>query len=177
MKYLIQFTCLFSILLGLTPACHPNAEKPQAETLPVHPMHSNSIDDSRLQNFGKKYAAAWCSQKPETVAALFAVDGSLKVNDAAPAVGREAITKVAQGFMTAFPDMVVAMDSVVPTDLGADFHWTLMGTNTGPQGTGKRVHIHGVELWQFNSEGLISQSLGSFDANEYNRQLKFGANN
>ena len=43
------------------------------------------MEKNQLQNFGKKYAEAWCSQKPESVAAFFANDGSLKVNNDAPA--------------------------------------------------------------------------------------------
>ena len=72
---------------------------------------------------------------------------SLKINDAAPAVGRTAITAAAQDFMTAFPDMVVAMDRVgVEGDLVV-YRWTLTGTNTGPGGTGKAVRLSGYEEW------------------------------
>jgi hypothetical protein len=60
------------------------------------------MDKEQLTVFGKKYSEAWCSQKPESVAAFFATNGSLKVNADSPAVGREAIAKVAQSFMTAF---------------------------------------------------------------------------
>jgi hypothetical protein len=41
------------------------------------------------------------------------LDGSLLVNADTPAVGRDAITAVAQGFMNAFPDMQVIMDDLV----------------------------------------------------------------
>ena len=128
----------------------------------------------QLTEFGKKYSEAWCSQKPESVAAFFATNGSLKVNADSPAVGRDAITKVAQGFMTAFPDMIVSMDSSVNNANGTEFHWTLTGTNSGPGGTGNKVKVSGFELWHFDKDGLISESIGSFDADEYNRQLKFG---
>jgi len=167
----------FSILLIFISACTPSADKSKTEPSATQRPDPRSVNPHPLQELGNKYAAAWCSQKPEQVAAFFAKDGSLKVNDAAPAVGSEAITKVAQGFMTAFPDMVVTMDSLIPTDFGAMFHWTLTGTNTGPNGTGKKVRVSGFELWQFNNEGLINQSLGHFDADEYNHQLKVGVNN
>ncbi len=45
-----------------------------------------------------------------SVAAFFAEDGSLKINDGSPHVGRAAITAAAQSFMTALPDMVLTMD-------------------------------------------------------------------
>ena len=61
-------------------------------------------------------------QRPESVAAFFSINGSLKVNTDSPALWREAITKVAYGFMTAFPDTVVAMDSLVTKPTGTEFH-------------------------------------------------------
>lgn len=130
-----------------------------------------TMNKEQLTSFGKKYSDAWCSQQPGSVAAFFSLDGSLKVNSDAPAVGRDAITKVAQGFMTAFPDMILAMDSIVTNTGGIEFHWTLTGTNTGVGGTGNKVKVSGVEIWQLGEDGLIQTSLGSFDAAEYNRQL------
>jgi predicted ester cyclase len=131
-------------------------------------------DLAELTRFAKRYAEAWCSQDPESVAAFFAENGSLKVNDGPPAVGRAAITGEARGFMTTFPDMVVTMNKVSRDPDGTKFHWTLTGTNTGPGGTGKRVRISGYELWQFDNAALIDNSKGHFDNAEYERQLKHG---
>lgn len=129
------------------------------------------MDVEKLKEFGTKYTAAWCSQDPGSVAAFFAEGGSLKINDGAPAVGRTAVTAAAQGFMTAFPDMVVAMDSVMLDGGRAVYRWTLSGTNTGPGGTGKAVRISGYEEWTFGTDGLIMESKGHFDEADYNRQL------
>lgn len=129
------------------------------------------MDTDTLRDFAARYTAAWCSQDPASVAAFFAEDGSLKVNDGEPAVGREAITEVARGFMTAFPDMVVEMDDVVVDEDGAIYRWTLTGTNTGPDGTGNAVRISGYEEWTIGEDGLIAASLGHFDTAEYERQL------
>jgi len=125
-----------------------------------------------LTKFAKRYASAWCSQKPDNVSAFYAENGSLSVNDAAPAVGREAIGEVAEGFMRDFPDMVVTMDGVSRDPEGTKFQWTLVGTNTGPGGTGNRVRISGYELWRLSEDGLIAESKGQFDAVEYERQLR-----
>ncbi|HMF94713.1 MAG TPA: ester cyclase [Vicinamibacterales bacterium] len=81
------------------------------------------------------------------------------------------MTAAAQGFMTAFPDMVVAMDSVSLDGGRVVYRWTLTGANTGPGGTGKSVRISGYEEWTFGSDGLIAKSKGHFDEGEYNRQL------
>jgi len=154
-------------------------------------------DLTELTKFATRYAKAWCSQDPESVAAFFAENGSLSVNDGPPAVGRAAIAEIAQGFMRDLPDMVVTMDDVAHDEEGTKFHWTLNGTNTGPGGTGKRVRISGYELWKIDNgaggsratwtgkpervdeqggesinAGLIAESKGHFDAAEYERQLK-----
>jgi uncharacterized protein (TIGR02246 family) len=63
-------------------------------------------DLAKITTFAKRYVEAWCSQNPESVAALFAESGSLSVNDGPPAVGRAAIVEIARGFMRDFPDMV-----------------------------------------------------------------------
>ena len=129
------------------------------------------MDATQLNELGTKYTAAWCSQKAASVAEFFAEDGSLKINDGAPCVGRAAITAAAQGFMAAFPDMVVAMDSVSLGGGRAVYRWTLTGRNTGPGGTGKTVRVSGYEEWTFGADGLIAESKGHFDEAEYNRQL------
>jgi steroid delta-isomerase-like uncharacterized protein len=129
-------------------------------------------DPAELDKFANRYAKAWCSQRPESVAAFFAEHGSISINNGPPAVGRAAIAKEAQAFMTTFPDMIVTMDKVVHDEEGTKFHWTLTGTNTGPGGTGKRVRISGYELWKIDNDGLIEESKGHFDSAEYERQLR-----
>jgi steroid delta-isomerase-like uncharacterized protein len=127
---------------------------------------------SELDDFASRYAEAWCSQNPENVAAFFAETASLSVNDAPPAVGRAAIAKEAQAFMTTFPDMVVTFDKLEAQLNATAFHWTLTGTNSEPGGTGKRVRISGYELWQIDNDGLIGESKGHFDSAEYERQIR-----
>ena len=52
------------------------------------------MNATELVNFATRYAKAWCSQDPERVAAFYAENGSLSVNDAPPAVKRAAIAEV-----------------------------------------------------------------------------------
>src|SRR5258705_8671967 len=96
-----------------------------------------------LQSFAQRYAHAWCSDDPAEVAAFFSPNGSLKVNDGEAAVGRRAITEVAQSFMTALPDMIVSFDRLEKKGDRTHFHWTLTGTNAGPGGAGKFVRVSG----------------------------------
>ncbi len=131
-------------------------------------------DPDQLRDFARRYTAAWCSQDPASVAEHYAPEGSLTINGGTPSVGRAAVTEAARSFMTAFPDMQVLMGDLVVRDGGTEYHWTLVGTNTGPGGTGNRVRISGFEEWTIGDDGLIADSQGHYDQAEYDRQLEHG---
>lgn len=128
----------------------------------------------QLRAFAKDYTAAWCSMDPASVAAHFAPNGSLAINGGPAAVGRDAITDTARGFYTALPDMQVFLRDVVVDGPRVEYQWTFTGTNTGPGGTGKAVRVDGFEAWTLDDDGLISRSIGTYDADEYARQLREG---
>jgi len=128
-------------------------------------------DSGRLEDFARRYTEAWCSQDPARVAAHYAAAGSLTINEGTPSVGPKAITEAARSFMVAFPDLQVLMDEVRAQGDETVYRWTLVGTNTGPGGTGRPVRISGFEEWTFDEDGLIAASLGHFDQDEYDRQL------
>lgn len=172
--YLSRSIAIISMML-FSMACNNSSQKINSETLPA--KKEKIMEQNIGKDFGEKYAAAWSGQNAEAHANFFAPEGVQIVNNGTPAVGRNAIAKVAQSYMTTFPDMLVSCDSLPITSKGVEFHWTLTGTNTGPNGTGKKVKISGVEILQFDRNGLITESNGSFDENEYNRQLKYGAEN
>jgi predicted ester cyclase len=132
------------------------------------------IDTGQLIDFGERYTAAWCSQDPDRVAAFFSAAGSLSINGGAPAVGRRAVRDVVQGFMTAFPDLVLTMDDVHLDGDCTVYHWTFAGTNKAPGGTGQQVLFSGFEEWKIGEDGLIASSLGHFDEADYRRQLQHG---
>jgi nuclear transport factor 2 (NTF2) superfamily protein len=131
-------------------------------------------DPAILRDFATRYTAAWCSQNPSRVAAFYSPHGSLTVNGGAPAVGREAITAEAQGFMSSFPDLQVIFDKLLIQGNRAEYHWTLIGTNARPGGTGHKVRINGYEVWTIGEDGLIAESHGNFDGKAYEDQLKHG---
>lgn len=122
----------------------------------------------------RSYTAAWCGQDPARVAEHFAPDGALTINGARSA-GRSAITEAARAFMTAIPDLRVTMDDLVTGPRGGVYHWTLDGSNTGPGGTGAHVRVSGTERWTLTEDGLIADSIGSFDQADYDRQMAGGA--
>jgi hypothetical protein len=128
---------------------------------------------TRLQEFATAYTAAWNSGQPGKVSEFFADNATLFVNGAANA-GRDAITQVAVGFMTAFPDMELLNDRLEILPAVVRYHWTFAGTNTGPGGTGNAVRFSGFEEWTFNDSGLVSISRGQFDEADYRYQLEHG---
>ncbi|HXF41071.1 MAG TPA: nuclear transport factor 2 family protein [Blastocatellia bacterium] len=129
---------------------------------------------TQLRDFAARYTEAWCSHDAARVASFFSPNGSLVINGGAPAVGRNAIAEAAQGFMTDFPDLKVSMDDLLDQDEKVIYKWTLEGSNTGPGGTGHRVRISGFEEWRIGADGLIAESQGHFDSEEYQRQLGHG---
>jgi len=124
-----------------------------------------------LRDLGTRYAAAWSSRNPDSLASFYAEKGSLTVNAGTPSVGRAAVRATAQEFMAGFPDMLVNMDSVIRQGSHVVFYWTWTGTNNGPGGTGRAVHISGYEEWTLGSDGLIAESKGHYNEAEYHRQV------
>ena len=123
------------------------------------------MTSDELTKFARSYAEAWSSRDPTKVAAFFAKNALISVNDGAGAP----IAQVASGFMADFPDMLVTFDNLEPRGHHVAFHWKLNGTYAG---NGNKVRISGYELWKINSDGLIAESKGNFDAQDYERQLK-----
>jgi predicted ester cyclase len=119
----------------------------------------------QLTKFAVRYAHGWCSQDPKNVAAFYAKGGAISVNGGSPTP----VVEVARGFLRDFPDMAVTFDKLESRSEGTAFHWTFTGTNCGPGGTGKRVRISGYELWKIDTDGLIAESKGHFDAADYER--------
>jgi hypothetical protein len=137
-------------------------------------------DEARIQEFARSYTDAWCSHDPTKVADHFVTGGTIAINGGDPTE----VTEVARSFIDAFPDIQVCMDGVVFNDAvhgvvfndeTVKYHWTFTGTNTGPGGTGRTVRITGFEEWTFGNDGLVAMSRGSYDQDEYDRQLEHGA--
>jgi NAD(P)-dependent dehydrogenase (short-subunit alcohol dehydrogenase family) len=124
-----------------------------------------------LRALARDYTAAWCSHEATQVASFFGEGGSLTINGGPAAVGRAAIARDAQGFMTALPDLMISFDRLEPVGALVRYHWTLTGTNSGPGGTGRAVCVSGHEAWTIGADGLIAQSIGTFDAADYARQV------
>lgn len=137
----------------------------------TQPRRALRLEVAKRTEFAIRYAEAWSSQNPEMLASFYSEDGVLQVNEGEPSVGRDAITRKAQGFMSAFPDMVVKLVELRPVADRLQFHWRWTGTNTGPGGNGRSVDLRGYEEWTLGADGLILRSEGHYDEAEYQRQM------
>ncbi|WP_396175805.1 YybH family protein [Flavobacterium sp.] len=133
---------------------------------------SGNTEYDKMVQFGQKYTDAWNSKQPETMASFYADDGMLTVNNGKPAVGRRQLAETAQSYMEAFPDIELTMDSLTVGNGTYRYYWTFKGTNTGPGGTGNKVDFSGFEEWTMNDQGLVQKSIGTYDAEYYQRQLE-----
>lgn len=132
---------------------------------------SDKSNYDNMVEFAQKYTDAWNSKSPEKMASFYAEDGILTVNDGKPAVGRKQLAKSAKSYMEAFPDIELTMDSLIFENGKYRYHWTFKGTNTGPNGTGNKVDFSGYEEWTMNEQGLVQNSIGSYDFEDYQRQV------
>lgn len=131
-------------------------------------------DPEQLRVFAERYTAAWCSMDPAAVAAHFTPEGSLTINGGTPALGRDEVTAVAASFYEAAarhagllrrPGGGRGADRV-PLDVHGHEH--------GPGRHRQRRAVSGFESWRIGEDGLIAASTGSYDADEYARQLAEG---
>ena len=150
------FLAAAMLTLPLLSACESQKEQASAE---------------ELSEFATRYAAAWSNDDPVAFASFYAENGSFRINDGEPSVGREAIAATAGSFMAAFPDMLIRVVEVRETDEHVEFHWHWTGTNSGPGGTGNAVDLTGYEQWTLGADGLILETRGYMDDSEYQRQL------
>ena len=133
-----------------------------------------TLDPTAIRAVAERYTQAWCDRSATAVAGFFAEDGESIVNRGEPAVGRTAIAADMQAFFEDFPDLTLRMDDLRTGGNQAIFLWTLTGTNSGPGGTGNRVHISGWQNWRLSDDLLITAADGGFDAVEYERQIREG---
>ncbi len=86
-----------------------------------------AIDPEAFKGIAADYARAWSSGSAEAVASFYAADGRISINRGEASVGRAAVTEMAEGFFSEFPDLVVHCDEVRVAGDHAVFAWTLEG--------------------------------------------------
>ncbi len=115
------------------------------------------------------YTAAWNTGRPEAVAAFFAAEGAITINDGIPWEGRDRVAQMAAGFYADIPDLNLVCDGLRTSGDHLVYLWTFTGTHAG---TRKAVKVLGWEEWDVDAEGLIRLSRGWFDSEDYARQTQ-----
>ncbi len=78
---------------------------------------------------------------------------------------------MAKGYYSEFQDLVPRLDEIRTAGNNAVFVWTLEGTHSE---TGNYVTVGGWEEWMLSDDLLVRESLGRYDAVEYDRQIAEG---
>ena len=113
------------------------------------------------------YTAAWNTGNPDAVAAFFAADGAIIINNGSPWQGRAGVAQMAAGFFADIPDLSLRCYAARGAGDHLVYIWTFTGTHAA---TGNAVSVAGWEEWDLDASGLITLSRGWFDAADYARQ-------
>jgi len=127
-----------------------------------------ATDLQQFEHMTAAYIAAWNSGDPAAVADHYAPGKGITINRGETQFGREAMLAMAGGFMSAFPGMTLSCDFARLAGDRAVFGWTLEGHHVE---TGNFVRVGGWEEWELDDQCRITNSLGWFDAADYESQV------
>lgn len=125
---------------------------------------------------GRRWARAWSRHDPEALSDLFDPDG--EYDDVAFAVvsrGPGGARGWAEGFLAAFPDLVVDVVAEFATDGDEVVEWLMSGTHRGQfdrlSPSGRRFHVRGVTVLRTRG-GRIVRCSDYWDLGTVRRQLE-----
>ncbi len=96
-------------------------------------------------------AAAWNTHDAEQLASLYAPDyRGEDVGEAGPVLGRAAVRRSAERYLTAFPDLRFEVERTIVQDRVVVLVWRARGTHTGAliriPPSGRSVQVRGVSV-------------------------------
>jgi uncharacterized protein (TIGR02246 family) len=127
-----------------------------------------AIDHDKVLDVAKAYTAAWNTGSAAAVAAFYAEDGGIVINNGEPWKGRNRVADMAAGFFADVPDMQLVCDQVRCAGNHIAYLWTFTGTHAG---TKNPLRISGWEEWDLGMDYKVKASRGWFDAADYARQV------
>lgn len=125
-----------------------------------------------LNSFADQIGMTWSRHNASEVAKLYSESVTLEINDEPVLAGRKSVEGAVQSIMTAYPDLVVKFDHLELKGDRVLYHWTFIGTNSGPGGTGNRVRISGYEDWKIGPDWLITDAKRHYNARDWERQVR-----
>ena len=127
------------------------------------------FDAKAMTKVAADYAAAWNSKSAKAVAAHYAEDGIIIINNGDPWIGRSRVQDMAAGFYADVPDFTQTCDDVRGSGSHVIFVWTFTGHDAT---TGHPLNIRGWEEWDMGDDLKVKASRGWFDAEDYGRQVE-----
>ncbi len=121
-----------------------------------------------LAAMARSYTDAWNTLDPAAVAAHYAPDGQIIINNGTPWTGRDGIAAMAAGFYADVPDLTLACDDIRLAGTHAVYVWTFTGHHSG---TKRPLKIHGCEEWEMTEDLTVKSSRGWYDAADYAVQV------
>ena len=126
-------------------------------------------------DLARRWALAWSGHDPEALSDLFDPDGDY--DDVAFAVvsrGPHGARGWAEGFLAAFPDLVVDVVAEYVSDGDEVVEWLMSGTHRGEfdglSPTGRRFRVRGVSVLR-TRQGRIVRCSDYWDLGTVRRQL------
>ena len=126
-----------------------------------------TVSLAQASEIARAYTAAWNTGEPDAVAAFFAPDGQIIINDGEPWLGREGVALMASGFFADVPDLQLACDGVRVAGSHVVYLWTFTGTHATSK---RKLRVTGWEEWDLNDALKVDSSFGWFDADDYVKQ-------
>ena len=148
-----------------------------AQTQETHPQ---SLDPAWLEDFLKRWEAAWNSHEPDRLLELMSDD--IVYDDSAwPATmrGHAAVREFLEFVWRGSPDIRFTMTDgpyIVPGEPKAAFYWSGTGTHSGPidppgfAPTGKRIQFEGADFHEYR-DGRVCRLRIVFDMMDVGRQI------
>ena len=127
-----------------------------------------AADDAQVTAMAAAYTSAWNSGSAEAVAACYAPDGWIVINNGAPWEGRARVAEMAAGFFADVPDLALTCDAVRRAGQHVVYCWTFTGHHAATQ---RPLRVPGWEEWDLNADLKVTASRGWYDAEDYARQV------
>ena len=122
----------------------------------------------KIAQMAARHVAAWCAGDINGTTEIYATNGQISVNGAAPYVGIDAIADSVRQLMAAFTDLKVACNETRHAGNRAVFVWTLTGQHAE---TGNFVTLPGWHEWELNDDLQVVRVRGYYDVEEFQKQV------
>lgn len=115
------------------------------------------ITQEQARDIAAACTAAWNTGSTQAVAAFYAPDGGIVINNGTPWVNREGVAQMAAGFFADVPNLLLTCDAVRVAGDHIAYFWTFTGTHSG---SGNPLNIVGWKEWDMNADLKVQSSRG-----------------